>query len=174
MIQVDRTQHESALRLLRGSVVKQTNPMSMINERIALCRGTERSNCIGTSLYIAGEKDKDEFHRLSEAYESLMNLTKLPNPTCGCLIAWHYHHLISAGECGIYTVHMGVVTSINPLLVTSRDGCMGKLIEDEPFEDTTKPYTVDYKIASSIAYYLPTLQRLSKLTTKMEFPIKRA
>ncbi len=54
------TLSNNASSLLRLGTDKAASPVSRIfNERISLCRGTKKSNCLGTALYIVGERDED-------------------------------------------------------------------------------------------------------------------
>ena len=72
------------------------------------------SNCIGTAFYIVGEFDTDKYIYSAEHEKILNNLTRKDSPEEGFLIGWH-----KDGE----TSHLGVITRIEPLLVTNRHGC---------------------------------------------------
>lgn len=117
-----------------------------INRRAALCKGTRRSNCIGTALYLVGEKEKDEFESIWNVPE-LTHLKISKTPILGCLIAWQTYSR---------TRHLGVVTSITPLLITHREGNSDLFFENEYFEVADRPYGCCwYEISPEIKYYLP-------------------
>jgi len=118
-----------------------------MNERIALCRDTRRSNCAGTALYIVGMQDSDRFvtggRRIPR--HVLKPLARLEEPAEGCLVVWERQWM---GMTGIN--HMAVVTSTEPLLVTQRPAYKGPLEEDKPISIASMFY-----IGQRRTYYMP-------------------
>ncbi len=127
----------------------------MINRRAELCRGTERSNCLVTAWYLTGEQKKDYY--IDPFVEMTLNSLKVAkDPSLGCLIAW----LTKRSEC-VYITHIGVVTSLNPLLVTHREGAEGYFIENQTFDAVKESYA-DFNRHGWIAYYLPNALRAAQ------------
>jgi hypothetical protein len=123
----------------------------MVGKRIKSCRDTLRSNCLGTSFYIVGERDTDECIDLDrDTYERHLKGLKRPSaPTDGCLIAWH----VKEGG-SIYTLYVGVVTHRNPLLITTRYSIDGELVENKDFGELNSNF--EYMLnAPQILLYLP-------------------
>jgi hypothetical protein len=122
--------------------------LGMINERALLCRGTKRSNCVGTALYLTGDRKKDEY--LDPFVElSVKHLKIAENPTLGCFVTW----MTKSSGC-VYITHIGVATSLDPLLITHREGADGYFIENQTFDAVTTSYA-DPNRHGWIAYYLP-------------------
>lgn len=98
-----------------------------MNFRSALCNHTARSNCIGTALFLTGEIRSDRYVDTDDV-NSLKKLRRVDGPVLGGLIAWqHYKKRITI------TYHLGVVTSLDPLLITHRNGGAGAFEINEPF-----------------------------------------
>ena len=98
-----------------------------LNTRIELCKGTLRSNCIGTALYLVGERHLDEYV-YGDVYRSYLSyMERSSSAVENCLFAWQRQL-----KDGIYVVHMGVVVSIDPLLMTHRVGAQGEFLENKP------------------------------------------
>jgi hypothetical protein len=153
-VQKSRIIHQS---MLRASTTNQSDFMDMVGKRIGSCRSTMRSNCLGTSFYIVGERDTDECIDLDkDTYERHLKGLKRPSaPTEGCLIAWH----VREGK-SIYTLYVGVVTSKNPLLVTTRHSIGGELVENREFRELNGPF--EYMLnAPQILFYLPSALKIS-------------
>ena len=123
-----------------------------MDRRIALCRGTKRSNCIGTALYVAGEQEEDVLVRVS-ILEELKKLEEISLPVEKSIVVWTNSEV--AG-------HMGIVASVEPLLITGRDGKNGVFIENKPLSEVTAKYS-SYFIKK---FYLP--QRLELAMTGSE------
>jgi hypothetical protein len=117
-----------------------------MKNRINTLKASGISNCIGTAFYIAGEKNKDRnIYRGHE--EHLKKLTEKNFPEKGFLIAW----------CdGNEIYHLGVITNLNPLLVTHRGGIKGDVYEDHPFEEVNRIYQkIGWHTADKISYFVP-------------------
>ena len=56
------------------------------------------------------------------------------SPKVGSLIAWH-----AQGDGKI--MHLAVVTSTDPLLLTHRDGSLGRFVENQPFDEVDAAYS---------------------------------
>jgi hypothetical protein len=140
--------------LLRRLSSDKTDEIGVpFSKAIASCRGTLRANCIGTALYIIGELGEDKYitpySGVKELY--LKNLEPIQTPSEYCLIVW---------ACTDCIEHMGVVTGINPILVTNREHADGEFIVNQGFEKANKPYHPDFRRhrgleIPSINYYLP-------------------
>lgn len=125
--------------------------------RIALCRGTGRSNPNGTALYIAGRIDTDRYVEEFGAYRYLADMRRLDEAVVGCIAAWQR-------DCGrlIIVNHMAVVTSLKPFLVAQRAGKFEGYIsfstppfrEDIPFDEVNKRYSVTDP-PQSVSFYRP-------------------
>ena len=105
-----------------------------VNTRIGERRGTERSNCIGTALYLAGEIRKDKFVSTRDVPRRYFeHMQPIAGPVEHALIAW------KSRKNG-HIFHAGVVTSIDPLLVTNRWNTDGPLFEDQIFAELQDAY----------------------------------
>jgi hypothetical protein len=125
----------------------------MFLERIVECHGTERSNCIGTALYISGEQPNDRLWDIYSVHASyLQHLAKTRRPILGCLAAWEREYAGSK----IAVAHMGVITSLHPLLITERHETVGAFITDQPFPIIHKEYNKGL-YAHKVSFYIPNL-----------------
>jgi len=78
------------------------------------------TNSIGTSLYIVGLVDSDDYIDPSKNYSSLRDkLEKVDKPRVGAIIAKEHYDSSKSGSC-TYITHMGVVTIDSPLKITGR------------------------------------------------------
>lgn len=102
------------------------------------------SNCIGTALYLVGEKEIDEYI-WDEQYEILNGISEKKEPEIGFLVGW------CSIEGEIY--HLGVITKVNPLLITHRDGKDGPLKINEPFRRINAYYNKYSR--SKIRFFCP-------------------
>lgn len=94
------------------------------------------SNCRGTALYLAGLVEM-EFEHTSERAESFINnLEILEEPEEPCLVIFKRYR-----DC--FISHMGIITGVNPLLVTHRDGYDGPFFENESMKEVLKRYPDD-------------------------------
>lgn len=109
-------------------------------------------NCIGTALFLTGEKRNDDYIDPSEVYKKLRGLEQLDEPVEGCLIVWHEPDFDKTR----WTAHMGVVTLVDPLLVTHRDGYNGSVIADIPFVVVHAKYgACQDGRKRKVGYYMP-------------------
>ena len=109
-----------------------------INFRSALCNHTVRSNCIGTALFLTGETRSDRYVD-TDGVNHLKALRRVDGPVLGGLIAWQRHK-----ERIVITYHMGVVTSLDPLLITQRNGSDGNFEINNPFKVVDEAYLRHY------------------------------
>jgi len=94
----------------------------MIYERLVSLK--ERvSNCIGTALYLVGELEEDRYIWMGRGTR-LFKMMPYSKPIVGAIVSWNHY------TKGPY--HMAVVTSLNPLKVTQRDGERGPVETDVP------------------------------------------
>lgn len=97
------------------------------------------SNCIGTALYLTGKIPEDLERWPSEF--SFFNLCKnfdlerIAEPEKLSLACWTRKE----GD-DFYVMHMGVVTGLDPLVITSRHGYQGHFVIDEPFVSVDRRY----------------------------------
>ncbi|MCL5419979.1 MAG: hypothetical protein M1354_03850 [Candidatus Marsarchaeota archaeon] len=146
--------------------------------RIEECRGSRRSNCIGTALYIVGEIEEDRHIEPHLAQEYLMGMETVERPELGCLVAWQeevrpivrydasvlrfygsdaekYEEIVRDNSFTL-TLHLGVMTYTDPLLVTSRWGFKGKFFIDQPLSEASMRAVELIGIGNSwVAYYAP-------------------
>ncbi|MDE1865838.1 MAG: hypothetical protein KGH94_04350 [Candidatus Micrarchaeota archaeon] len=114
------------------------------------------SNCIGTALYITGERKIDGTVDTFEAHNKyLKSLTEIKNPVVGCLVVWWGETVLLGDKTPKINVHhMGVVVSTDPLLVTNREGgddeARNLVNENESFESLCNQYR-----RSKVSFYLP-------------------
>lgn len=168
--------------LERRDVTSTCGESSQLQERIALCRNTRRSNCIGTALYLAGEAERDEFVDLHLAHaDHLAGLERLDIPAKGVLVAWHlevritpffkeigFHNFFGGSEADYerfkgadgsfftFTAHMGIVASAAPLRITHRLERKGVFVEGHGFRTADRHVRTDpHGQYFEIAYYLP-------------------
>lgn len=106
-----------------------------LRRRTELCRGTHRSNCLGTALFIVGEVDRDEFIHSCMMPHFLGKMKEIDAPFAGCLVSFE-----KGADDFREVTHLGVAVSANPPLLANRRGCNGTLIESEPIGATTRAY----------------------------------
>lgn len=94
-------------------------------------RTQSETNCIGTALFITGEipyeiivwNDRKRFFSL---------LKKAKKSHYGAIMMWHYPEEKFS--------HAGVITGLEPLLITYRHGRRGRILIDQPIERVDKEY----------------------------------
>lgn len=101
--------------------------------RIELCRGTFRSNCRGTALFIAGESNVDEYIDTESTYSLFLEpLNRMAVPRPWCIVAW----AIYLRENKIIVPHMAVITSTDSsTLVAHRLGSGEQFLENQLLEE---------------------------------------
>lgn len=135
---------------LRGRGIPTPVP-AMFLERIEACKKTLRSNCIGTALYITGARSYDDFVSPAETYWMwLSGLGKIERPVLGCIAAWEKK---DGNE--IFVAHMGVVTSLHPLLMAERYETYGEFTENKPFPVIHREYNTPSYGPHKLSFYLP-------------------
>ena len=96
--------------------------LSELTERITLAKQTSGDrNCVSTALYIIGEREKDEYIPTKnikiDISEDIDTLREIEDPRIGSLAVWSYR---IAGVFNRRVMHMGVVTGLNPTVITHR------------------------------------------------------
>jgi len=125
----------------------------IINQRASALE-KEISNCIGTALFLTGLRGFDEYI-YEEYHDYLLNLLEeVSEPIEGALIAWQTDLKDNIRLNYWRTYHLGVVTSVNPLLITNRNGCFGPIRINEPFELVNNYYGCDSD-NHRVKYFLP-------------------
>jgi hypothetical protein len=136
-------------------------------ERLDEVRRTDKSNCIGTALYLVGEQGTDKDISPELAYPIfLRNFQEIENPIEGCLAAWQQkmsfsgwlRQAIGVREWGPQIPHLGVITDTNPLLITHRAGLCERVVEGDEFSEVRDRYiknSAEYFGKVEIVYYLP-------------------
>ena len=120
------------------------NPEFQQRLAIALTQDQEKfsSNCIGTALYLAEIQEKDTGVNTHEAFrEYFKKLPVLESAREGCLVAWNN---------GSQIVHCGVITSLEPLLVTHRVGSREEIQVNKPLMEIEQEY-----VSFQRKYYAP-------------------
>lgn len=124
-----------------------------VNARINECKGTRRSNCRGTALYLVGESEGDVVVDSGNRLDlQLKNMRRVKEPAERSLVVWRSRKTASV-------LHMGVVTSVNPVLVTNRESADGVVFENQPIAEIQNTYD-----NCAVEYYLPSglLQRTKR------------
>ena len=114
-----------------------------LKSRIARARqsNNEHMNCHGTALYLVGKQEIDQSVDGDDAKKIFAKMRRTKRFDIGNLVTWEvtmkpnypkepYSHL----------THTAVVTHVNPVLVTHRDGYNGPLIEDVELEEVKLRY----------------------------------
>lgn len=125
--------------------------MGLLEDNIIIAENTERKqvNCIGTALFITGELSADEGVSTRRAYKfHLKKLEESKNPDIGYLASWEHQKKFFHKKI----IHLAVITSLNPILMTHRKGFNGPLIIGEPFSDVKKHYE---RAEAEIKFYIP-------------------
>lgn len=164
-------------------------PYPEVNRRIRECaerKDTEDTNCIGTALYIARERDFETYEQPAAVYlQHLSSLKRLDRPELGCLVAWHttlnlkdlgtdewiafegslsMEHLDRIYENKwdfLYTLHIGIVTSLSPIQITHRKGNERPVIVNQRKSDVDRTVNgivdlvVRRCVQPDVVYYLP-------------------
>lgn len=89
------------------------------------------SDCIGTGLYLVGEKETD-YIGVSDGV-IMNNLKTSKKPEVGYLAAWRDH------EESVY--HLATIVKKNPLTLSTRNGAGYPFTRNELFEKTHNGYT---------------------------------
>lgn len=124
--------------------------------RIEECKAAlPRSNCIGTALFIVGETKTDKYVDTAKVNKPfLLELRRIESPIPGALIVWPR----SSKKYRVMVAHMGVIVSIEPILVTHRAGRNGLFLENEPLVEAGGCWhqkALDFPGSYSEVYYLP-------------------
>ena len=128
----------------------------MININDKLFRaidGEELTNCIGTALFLVGEIDEERVvWDTEEIIRYLSRLKVLEKPEKGCIVSWEDKF----SRC-INPAHVGIVTNIDPLLVTSRAGIYREGVGNRPIIQDYPVEFIDEDIGPGLIrkYYKP-------------------
>ena len=117
--------------------------------------GSHKTNCIGTALYLVGEKFKDE--HVEDETEIIFNkFVESANPEIGYLVGW-----INKRN-KIY--HAAVIVKTNPLLVANRDGIGVPFYSHEKFNEINSMHTESHENFKEIKYFIPSkLQKILEM-----------
>jgi len=124
--------------------------VSLSNNRKNIVQG-EKLNCFGTALYLVGAKDKDKYS-FPDDTDFFKKSIQSKNPGVGYVVGW------IDNSKNIY--HVAVITGINPLTVSTRNGLGRPFLPKEKFDDVDKFYrnVSDFK---EIKYFIPSkLQKI--------------
>ena len=120
----------------------------------------ESINCIGVALYLTGELRRATFVETRfEASNLLSKLDRLEGPQLGCLIAWQKKDPDPSEE---KVLHLGVVTSLDPLLITSRVHCGREFHENDQFGDLNRAFENEKDV--EVIFYRPRHLKLKDLS----------
>ncbi|HTZ42041.1 MAG TPA: hypothetical protein VMC07_02435 [Candidatus Omnitrophota bacterium] len=103
-------------------------------------------NCIGTALYITKRQPHDVAIEPEDFDVNSFGLVEVHEPRIEAIAIWDYFSLM---EIRRRVLHMGVVTHLNPTLVTHRPGYNRSLIENESIGDISEGYPCPAR------FYLP-------------------
>lgn len=138
-----------------------TKPLLSFEERLSFARWNGKGNCIGTALFLAGMIRQDGIIYSDKAYRQfLVDLPRVNSPELYGLIAWQQAlptSKIVKTPC-VWTAHLGLVTSIDPLLVAHRPGLRNFFEEDAPFERPNTVYGSQEGKRNFLRYYQTPLQ----------------
>ena len=118
-----------------------------------------RSNCIGTALYIVGEEEKDKPGDIFKIHSRLSKLARVSHPVIGCLASWE-----RGSFPRIIVAHLGVVTSLHPLLIAERHESEGEFGENRLFSDIHREYSSPSYDRHKVFFYLPNSLRKDGMT----------
>ena len=102
-------------------------------------------NCHGTVLYFLGRKHIGRCTTYIELLDYL-DPTPLEAPKMGSV------GLVVSKSYGFFVPHSGIVTDINPVLLTHRNGTDGPVIENEPVTDVLKRYRRSHGTGITMEY----------------------
>jgi len=77
------------------------------------------TNCIGTSLFIAGFQKQDRFKSGKNLYDSYLKGNEIEYPEKFCFVSWER---LDENDSVKKVVHLGIISEIKPLKVISRKG----------------------------------------------------
>ena len=124
----------------------------ILEDRLEKVRGTKRSNCIGTALYLVGERQRDVSGDIYTIYQKqlqyLMETTIPLYP--GTLVSWNQKSRFM--DVGFIVWHLAVLSNLDPLTIHHRDGCNQPFEENVLFEEVQ--YNEDHDFLS-LHFYLP-------------------
>lgn len=167
--------------------------MEICRSSAELYRGPNSTNCIGTALFIVGERSRQSWDVAVDGiydlhkYE-LRRMVRIQKPELGCLVAWlqpkreqaYYERMEKIRELGLSkvdynmprwmkptvdsrqlgrfnTLHLGVITSVDPLLMAHRVIADGPFMENEPVSKVTEqmPFGGHKDLPVKVAFYHP-------------------
>ncbi len=117
------------------------------------------SNSLGTALYVALERTKDEFVQRYGSEEVLEGLQESEKPERGYLVGWFSKHIAE----GKAPFHAGVVTHVNPLQVAERRRAQGDFSKSASFDevDSSIRNSEEYLKTMDVKYFVPSkLQKI--------------
>lgn len=118
------------------------NSEDILRRRIEEVRQVRRANCVGTALYLVQERDKDEHIEPYHFNVRESGLILSEKPEFGAVVIWFY---LPEGDI----FHMGVITGLNPIQVTHRNGYGGVVVGNQSIE------RMEWDYATKPKFYLP-------------------
>jgi hypothetical protein len=120
---------------------------AMLRTRINIAKKCYwNKNCVGTALFVAGESKKDVYATPYFYDMAASGLPLLSEPCFGAIAVWDERL-----EKKVTVLHMGIVTQVNPTLVTHRHNWGKEVIENQPIEELCKEYSGEPR------FYLPSI-----------------
>ncbi len=138
-----------------------TRPLLSFEERLSFARWNEKGNCIGTALFLAGMTKQDGIIYPDKAYRQfLVDLPRVNSPELYGFIAWQQALYSSkiVKTPSVWTAHLALVTSLDPLLVAHRQGIRNFFEEEAPFERADTVYGSQDGKRNFLRYYRTPLQ----------------
>lgn len=146
------------MKMLKDKALEGTGLLErlhpLIRARIDECRdAAPRSNCRGTALYVTNERPDDVYTGYSEGWKHLDGMDPLEKPILGCIAVWIGYVNEWSWWNKKVPRHMGIVTSLDPILVTGRDRYDGPMVVDQPISQLCESEGCEP------VFYLPKLLR---------------
>lgn len=96
------------------------NFYEFIRDRVSKA-SKDRSNCVGTALYLSGESDSDIYLSRADSKKIICKMKRALKPELGYLVLWE--------SVGI-PIHAGVIVMDNPFHVVYRNKKNNLIIQD--------------------------------------------
>lgn len=104
--------------------------------RVEVAAYAPHSNCAGGALCWTGEQEYDSYVHTSrdrlyykkDVFDFLDKMEGTRIPELGAIVVWTSKRSMAVG-------HMGVITHLEPLRITHREKCEGRIFVDQPFEE---------------------------------------
>lgn len=133
--------------------------MNLVDNVKLIKKENESANCIGTALFLTNLIEEDRLAYDCEVWRHIDPYDYKTTPTNKyCIAIWfnkNVFHYDRYERTDINRIeHMGVVTNLEPILITNRTNFLGPLIENQPIENIIPNlYDVNYADYTYIRYF---------------------